>query len=85
MLAGQNLNRDAAFYSTDQKQSFTDVIKYAFLNTCACWTLFSIKLIIEKEIPAQVFFCEFCKILFNTYFIEHLRKKSILVKKTNPS
>ena len=28
--------------------------------------------LIEKETPAQVLFCQFCEILMNTFFTEHL-------------
>ena len=31
-------------------------------------------LLIEKETPTQVFFCEFSEIFKNTFFAEHLRK-----------
>ena len=30
----------------------------------------------QKETPAQVFFCEYCGILKNTYFEKYLRKVS---------
>ena len=37
-----------------------------FTGKNLCWGLF-----IKKETPAQVFFCAFCKIFKNTFFIEH--------------
>ena len=27
----------------------------------------------EKDTPAQVFFCEYCEVIKNTYFEKHLR------------
>ena len=40
-------------------------------------SLFSIKLqvitTLRKEIPTEVFSCDFCEIFQNTYFVEHLQ------------
>ena len=50
-----------------------------FTGKHLCQSLFLIKLqvsacnFIKKETLAQVFFCEFCEISKNTFFIEHLR------------
>ena len=50
-----------------------------FTRKHLCWSLFLIKLqgwrplhFIEKETPTQVFFCEYCEIIENSFFIEHL-------------
>ena len=67
---------------TEQSQSFTNIQAktYHKLVTCTKYflTFTLIKLQAEtwhftkKEALAQVFFCEFCEILKNTFFTEHL-------------
>ena len=32
--------------------------------------------------PAEVFFCEFCEVFKNTYFVEHLRTATFVVAHT---
>ena len=32
--------------------------------------------------PAEVFFCEFCEVFKNTYFVEHLRTAAFVVVHT---
>ena len=44
------------------KVFFRKVFNYSFLIN-----------LIKKETPAQVFSCEFCEILRNTFFTEHFR------------
>ena len=61
-----------------------DLLKKALLKNFTiltgkhlCWSFFLIKLqalrLHEKEIPTQVFSCEYCEIFKDTYFEEHLR------------
>ena len=60
------------FKGNSQKQPFTDVLQNMY---SLCWSLFLIKLqawrsvfLLKKEIPTQVFACEYCDIFKNTYF-----------------
>ena len=60
------------------KKVFLEILQNSQENICARVS-FSIKLqasglqLNKKEILAQVFSCEFCKISKNTFFTEHLR------------
>ena len=60
------------FKGNSQKQPLTDVLQNMY---SLCWSLFLIKLqawrsvfLLKKEIPTQVFACEYCDIFKNTYF-----------------
>ena len=50
-----------------------------FTEKHLCWGLFLVKLqalgrqLYQKETPAQVSYCEYCKIFKNSYLEEHLR------------
>ena len=45
-----------------------------FIGKHLCWSLFLIKLQARRpKTPIQMFSCEICEILRNTYFEEHLR------------
>ena len=72
--------------NNNRKQPTELFLKKGFLKKLAkstekhlCWSLFFNKvvglqgyIIIKKEIQTQMFSCEFCVILKNTFFIEHL-------------
>ena len=47
------------------------VLEFLFFNKAADWRPAALSK--KKKIPAQVFFCEFCKISKNKYFEEQLR------------
>ena len=49
-----------------------------FTGEHLCWSLFLMKFIkvyelYYKEIPTQVFFCEYCEIFKDNYYEEHLQ------------
>ena len=70
--------------SYSEKQPFTDVFKinvFEIFQNFQKTTNTGVSLqycrppawiFIKKETPPQVFFCDFCKIFQNTFFIEHL-------------
>ena len=72
-LLGVSLEVVVQRYSV--KKVFFKISQNSQENTCVRIS-FSIKLqacyFIEKETLTQVFSCEFCEILKNTFFIEHL-------------
>ena len=51
------------------KKVFLKISQYSQENTS--WSLFL--QLYSKDTPTQVLFCEYCKILKNAYFEEHLR------------
>ena len=59
------------FYKKDVLTNFS-----IFTGKHLCWNLFLNKLtsmqLFKKEIPTQVYFCEYYEIIKNTYFKEHL-------------